>query len=511
MRNCWPTVSVRLVAGVFVSFFLGAQAAVRLPAVISDGMVMQSGASTTLWGWADPSEQVTVTLAGQETSTRAGADGKWQVRLPTPRERGPHTLVIRGQNTLEVKDVLIGELWLASGQSNMAFRTRGVQNSDEEIATANYPDIRVFMAEETFAQAPASDLKGRWVRCTPENAPDFPAVAYFYARELHRALKQPVGIVASTVGGTRIQTWMSAELLNQDPRTRAELEQWKSVSAEEFQKIAVTYRAFQHARSVHAIAAAETKKKGQTPPPAPVQPKKRCHDCPSALWNGMVAPIAGYTIRGFIWYQGESNTGRPAQYDTLFPAMMRQWRIAWGDDQLPFYYVQLANYSSPGPKGNYARLRESQRRALNVPYTGMAVTIDIGNANDIHSRNKQEVGRRLSLWALNRTYGQSSLVCSGPLFRKLEVRNGAAFVEFDYAGDGLVAKGGRSPSLFEIAGSDGRFVPAKAEIVGPKVRVWSDAVAAPLSVRYAWADNPEGCNLYNGAGLPASSFTTENN
>jgi sialate O-acetylesterase len=221
----------------------------------------------------------------------------------------------------------------------------------------------------------------------------------------------------------------------------------------------------------------------------------------------MVAPLAGYSIRGFIWYQGESNTSAPERYDSLFPSMIQQWRGAWGDQALPFYFVQLANYAPPGGRGQYARLRESQRRALDVPHTGMAVTIDIGQADDIHPRNKQDVGYRLAQWALNRTYGQA-VPASGPLFQAMTVKDGVAILRFSYVEGGLVAKGGPL-NRFEIAGADSRFLPATAKIVEGTVHVSSDQVPAPVHVRYAWADDPSGCNLYNAAGLPASPFTTE--
>ena len=482
------------------------KAEVRLPALISDGMVLQQGENVRIWGWADPGERVEVTIAGQREVVQAGADGRWLAIVKPLKPQGPFELIVTGKNVLRVRDVLVGEVWLASGQSNMAFRLQGAQDATNETALARYPTIRVFMIEERFSQAPCDDVKGAWQECTPEHAAQFSAVAYCFGRDLHKALKVPVGLVVSAVGGTRIESWMARELLEADPVNRAALEQWDTCSPEEFEQIAKTYRAYQQERSRVAALAKLARERGETPPPAPKMPARRCHDCPSALYNGMIAPLVPATIRGVIWYQGESNASNPERYATLFPEMIHQWRRDFRQERLPFLFVQLANYQAPGAPDSYARLRESQRLALRVPATGMAVAIDIGEAADIHPRNKQEVGRRLSLWALNRVYERDGQY-TGPLYRSISVRRGKATVRFKHAEGGLVARGGALQG-FEIAGKDGRFHPANAQITGDAVQVWSDAETRPVAVRYAWADNPEGCNLYNQAGLPASPFTT---
>lgn len=482
------------------------KAEVRLPALISDGMVLQRGEKVRIWGWADPGEAVEVTIAGRRAVVRADAAGRWLAILKPLTSQGACELIVTGENVLRVRNVLVGEVWLASGQSNMAFRLQGAQDATNEIALARYPAIRVFMVEERFSQAPCEDVKGVWQECTPENAPWFSAVAYFFGRELHNALNVPVGLVVSSVGGTRIESWMAREVLERDPANRAALEAWNQYSAEEFEDIARTYRAYQQERSRVAAAAGRARARGERPPPAPKPPTRRCHDCPAALYNGMIAPLIPATVRGVIWYQGESNTSNPERYAALFPEMICQWRRDFRQERLPLLFVQLANYQAAGAPDSYARLRESQRQALRLPATGMVVAIDIGEANDIHPRNKQEVGRRLSLWALRKVYGRKGPY-SGPLYSAVTFRKGKATVRFDCADGGLVVRGGTLEG-FEIAGAEGKFLPARAQPVGHTVRVWSESVPSPNAVRYAWANNPEGCNLYNGVGLPASPFTT---
>jgi len=480
-----------------------APAAVKLPAFFSDHMVLQRDKPVALWGWADVGEKVTVRIAGQRLTAVADRAGKWSVTLQPLKPGRSLELTVEASNTITVKDVLVGEVWLASGQSNMAFRLAGAARAKEEIAAARREGIRVFTVQEQFAQATQKDVMGRWQICTPEVAEVFSAVAYFFGCNLHTNLNVPVGLIVSSVGGTPIESWTAHDVLAADPESRAKIDAWKNVTPEMFQQIATTYREFQQQRSKRAAAVA----RGESPPELK-PPTKRCHDCPSALFDGMIAPLIPYTLRGVIWYQGESNTSQPARYEKLFPALIWQWRRDWREQDLPFYFVQLANYAAKDKSGDsYAVLREAQRKTLSLPNTGMAVAIDIGEANDIHPRNKQEVGRRLALWALAKTYGRQGLVYSGPLCDSLLVHGDTATVRFHPTSDALLAQGG-SLNGFEVAGRDGKFVRAEASVSGHTVKVRSEHVSQPVSVRYAWANNPEGCNLYNSAGLPASPFST---
>lgn len=480
-----------------------ASATVRLPAFISDHMVLQQDKPVALWGWADAGEKVTVTIGDQRHTAMANAEGKWSVTLEPLKAGRSLELTIGGSNTITVKDVLVGEVWLASGQSNMAFRLSGAARAKEEIASARYDGIRVFTVQEQFAQSAQTNVQGKWQICTPETAGAFSAVAYFFGRALHTNLNVPVGLMVSAVGGTEIETWTAPDVLAADPENRALIDEWKDVTPEQFRQIAATYREYQRQRDKRDAAVA----RGESPPELKA-PTKRCHDCPSALFSGMIAPLIPYTLRGVIWYQGENNTGRPARYEKELPALIRQWRRDWREGDFPFYFVQLPNYAASGKAaGSYAVLREGQRKTLALTNTGMAVTIDVGEAHNPHPHNKQDVGRRLALWALAKTYGRQGLIYSGPLYESLAIQGNTATVRFQPTGSALVAKGG-SLNGFEVAGQDGKFVPAEASIRGDMVELRSKLVPQPLAVRYAWVNDSEGCNLYNAAGLPASPFST---
>lgn len=439
---------------------------VRLPSIFGNHMVLQQNADVAVWGWADAGEEVTVELGESQAVTEAGADGKWSVRLAAGAAGGPHQLTVRGKNTITLDDVLLGDVWVGSGQSNMQWSVAQSDNPQEEIAAANYPEIRLFTVARSIAQEPQDDCQGEWVVCSPETIAGFSAVLYYFGRHLHQEVNIPMGLINTSWGGTIVEAWTSRETLESDPDYQPILER------------SAVFRT-------------------DTPNQA------------SVLYNGMVHPIIPFSIRGVTWYQGESNVSRAVQYQKLFPAMIADWRQHWGQGDFPFYFVQLApyRYRNLDPR-MCAELWEAQRLTLQVPNTGMAVTMDIGNIEDIHPKNKQDVGRRLALWALAKDYGQEDLVYSGPLYDAMEVEENQIRLRFTHVGSGLASMDGGPLSHFTIAGSDGQFVPAEAVIDGETVVVSSEAISQPVAVRFAWRDDAEP-NFANQEGLPASPFRTD--
>jgi sialate O-acetylesterase len=637
-----------------------ARAAVSLPAIISDNMVLQQGVKVRIWGKAKPGEQVAVTFDKKTSDTVADAQGRWQLSIGPFKAGGPPAeLTVKGENVLTIKNVLVGEVWLCSGQSNMEWPLSNTIGAAETLAQANYPEIRSFTVEHHTAAAPQTDVEGRWVVTTPDEAAHFSAVAYFFGREIHQRLKLPIGIINSSWGGTPAEAWTSHEALLSSPELKPILDRYESslnalpqakdayaralAAWEEknlhldagnkgealgyadpststsgwsqmelpkqieaagllidgaiwFRKVVelpaswsgkdlvvnlppiddhdVTYfngtkigsigretpnsymvprkyvvpgslvragrnviavRVFDSAgeggfsrggaMSIVPSGAAESEAislRGNwdykvelalepTHPDWGTRPEAvgvSNQNNPSVLYNAMIAPLVPFAIRGVIWYQGESNAGRAYQYRTLFPLMIRNWRSAWGHD-FPFYFVQLANWhagKAQPDESDWAELREAQTMTLREPHTGMAVTIDIGDENDIHPRNKLDVGRRLAAWALAGTYGQN-VVPSGPLFERYTIEGDKVRIRFKY-GSGLKTMDGSALKGFAIAGEDRRFVWADARIDGDNVVVSSPMVQKPVAVRYGWADNPMS-NLYNNAGLPASPFRTD--
>ena len=478
-----------------------ARADVRLPAVFGPHMVLQRDAPVPVWGWADADEEVTVEFAGQHHVAKANKDGHWKVELAPLRTGGTHTLVVRGKNELRLDDVLVGEVWVCSGQSNMEFRVKQANQPRQEIANADYPKIRLFKVPRLATPEPKHDCKAHWVLCSPATIPEFSAVGYFFGRELHRHThvgldRVPIGLISSSWGGTRVEAWTSKAAIDRCDAARPLIAQWNKTLAR-----------WPEAKKQHAkkLAQWKTMKNGHRPrrPRPPSGPNHRHR--PSNLFNGMIAPLIPFAIRGAIWYQGESNASRARQYRSLFPTMIRDWRTRWGRGDFPFLFVQLANFKVRQPK-TWAELREAQTMALSLPNTGMAVTIDIGNPRNIHPRNKQEVGRRLSLWARTLVSGEQ-LVFSGPLYRSSKVDGDTMRIEFDHIGTGLHALGGALTG-FQLAGADHKFHPARAKIHGKQVLVSCEAVPKPIAVRYGWSDNPH-CSLYNSEHLPASPFRTD--
>ncbi|MFG0258956.1 MAG: sialate O-acetylesterase [Phycisphaerales bacterium JB041] len=626
-----------------------ASADVRLPAIIGTNMVVQSETQAPFWGWADPGERVTVTPGWPgAAAVQATADdsGKWTCTVETPEAGGPYSISISGKNELELTNVLIGEVWLASGQSNMEWPMRATDNAEAEISAATDGNIRLFLVQNAIAPAPQDDCNGRWVECSPETVRDFSAVAYFFGRDLRSSLDVPVGLIGAEWGGTPAESWTSAEglasfpsyrpglelmrMLREEPdaleeQYQRELAAWKTKYAQSEQRnwtkpafdasgwktveqpgnwsspdlanfdgtvwcrtiveipegwagreltlelgpvddqdetffngvsVGETRGANQwnsprrytvpaalvkagpavvavsvldtgggggmhgdpaqmfiapkgHSESERvSLARAWSYQKGASAGDIPPQPQKRgmTAGTPTALYNGMIAPVKPFAIRGAIWYQGESNRGAAFTYRDLFRSMIQDWRAKWGRE-FPFYFVQIAPYTYGGDRGQTAELREAQLMALDLPNTGMAVTMDIGNPRDIHPRNKQDVGRRLALWARVRTYGETGLEYSGPLFRDVVSSGSQIIVRFDHAA-GLNARGGALKG-FEIAGEDKVWRAAGATIEGDTVILSAYGISKPVAARYGWDDDDEP-NLFNGAGLPASPFRTDN-
>ena len=628
-----------------------------------DNMVLQRGMPIPVWGRAEPGESVRVQLGAARASTRADANGEWQVKLPAQEAGGPLSLEVQGQSSVTFDNVLIGDVWVCSGQSNMAFAVASSNNAAEEVAAARHPEIRLFTVASRVAQEPISEVQGWWVECSPRTVGSFSAVGYFFGRHLRQELEVPIGLIDSSWGGTPAESWTPREVLEADedfrpiltrheealanfPLAAEQYEQkvkeweeqvyfaeppnaglelgwakpelddsdwqeidlpviweraglnvdgvvwfrkevtvppawsgrdlelslggiddtdvtyWNGVEVgrtgtdvEGFWQVPRTYavpgKLVKPGRAVIAIRAFDRWQNGgfggapeqmnvavkgvgqdgtiplagawryklgehrEQPtelPPRPAQPRGPDHPySPAGLYNAMIHPLIPYGIKGAIWYQGESNAGRAYQYRKLFPAMIRSWRAGWGQGDFAFLFVQLANFMAvqqqPVERASWPELREAQLMALELPNTGMAVIIDIGDADDIHPRNKQDVGKRLALAALAVAYGRD-LVCSGPIYDHMEVQGARAVLSFEHIGGGLVADGGPLKG-FAVAGEGQKFVHAEAEIRGEKVVVWSKEVERPAAVRYGWANNPV-CNLCNAEGLPASPFRTDN-
>lgn len=625
--------------------FNNAFAQVKLPALIRDSMILQRDAKLNIWGWAPAGEKVSVKFNGKTYKATTGKDGKWLVVMNPQKAGGPYTMEIRGSNTIVLKDLLIGDVWFCSGQSNMVHQMRlhDIRYAND-IATANDPDIRhFFIPTLTDLQGKRDDLPvGYWKPATPQDVREFSAVAYFFAKAIHDKYKIPIGLINASVGGTPVEAWTSEEGFKDFPTVLSTIQQnkdtayvngrnrsgprpgrepadlglisspawydnayvpkgWHTINVPgywEDQGVrnldgTVWYRkeielpasfanvpaklllgrivdadvvyvngkqigntTYQYPQRRYPLAAGllkpgknvivvkviNTAGKGGFVPDKPyaiVTDKEQfdlrgewlykvgqvripgnfagpggisAQNQPAALFNAMVAPAVNYTIKGFLWYQGEANAGRAAEYASYFPALINDWRKQWKQDTLPFLFVQLPGFMDMSylpSESQWAALREAQLKTLAVPNTGMAVAIDLGEWNDIHPDNKKDVGVRLALIARRKVYGEKDLVASGPLLQSQVIEGNKIVLSFAETGSGLVSHDGEPLSQFAIAGADKKFVWAKATIEGDKVIVWSEEVINPMYVRYAWADNPDGANLYNKEGLPASPFRTD--
>ena len=449
---------------------------VVLPPFFNCNMVLQQGIEIPVWGWASPGEKVTVTFEKNTVSTRTGKNGRWRVNLPKMEYGGPYKMTVKGKNFRTIENIMIGEVWVCSGQSNMEFKVKTTKNAEAEIAAANYPDIRSFTVTRRVSKEPQENLEeGEWWICSPSTVSEFSAVGYFFGRNLYEHLKVPIGIIHTSWGGTVAETWTSAETIAKDPDFSEMLTKLKSVDM-------------------------NTAKVGP-------------NAYPTLLYNGMLNPIIPYGIRGAIWYQGESNASRAQQYKRVFPNMIKDWRTKWNQGNFPFLFVQLANFKKPvtePSESDWAELREAQTQTLQLENTGMANIIDAGDADNIHPTDKQVVGYRLSLAARKVAYGET-LVYTGPTYKEMKIDKNKIYITFDQVGTGLKVNDKYGYiNGFTVATQDGNFKWAKATVVDKNtVMVTSDAVENPAAVRYGWADNPNDLNLYNAEGLPANPFRTD--
>lgn len=441
-----------------------ARANVTLPALFSDHMVLQQNSSVAFWGWAKPGETVRITAswdAEKEYRVQVGRLSAWTLEIETPPAGGPYRVVVSGYNTIEIEDVLVGEVWLGSGQSNMEWTpSKGILNAEEEIAGATYPEIRFFTVNTLTAGTPQQLVSGAWVRCSPETMAEFSALLYFFGRELHLELGFPVGLINASWGGTPIEIWMPEPSIRGDRQLD--------------------------------LAAGMLK-------PVPWGPTY-----PGSAYNAMIHPLIPFGIKGALWYQGEGNVDYPGSYARALKTLVESWRSAWGYE-FPFYYAQIAPWSGYGADNvRGAVLRDQQRLALaRTEKTGMAVLSDIGNLQNIHPENKQDVGKRLAAWALHQDYGMKDRAFSGPLFRSFSLEGGKAILHFDHAGGGLISRDGALRE-FEILDENGGWIEAKATVSGQAVEVMLPA-GGGQGVRYAYR-NDSNPNLFNQAGLPASCF-----
>lgn len=482
----------KLFSGIILSLLLltmaqEGHAEVKLPSLFNEGMVLQRDQKIPLWGWADPAEQVKITFDHKTYTTVAGKDSTWSVSMEAMKAGGPYSMTVSGHsNEISIKDILMGDVWVCSGQSNMEFTVSGSKALyQNEIANSTNANIRHFYVKKIIGDMPLAQVTSPgWRSANPQTILSFSAVAYFFAKAMYEKYQVPIGLIHASWGGTPIQAWMNKESLKEFPEKmeRAEFLEanYKKIKAEELEKS----------------------------PPAKPRPFQAY---PTALFNGMIAPLTAYGVKGVLWYQGESDSKIAFEYRKLLPALINGWRSQWKQEKLPFIYVQLPNYGPVDtlPAGsNWAELREAQAMALSLRKTGMAITLDIGEKGNIHPLNKADVGKRLALVAQHVAYGEPN-VYSGPLYEKMQIKGNKIIISFSNLGGGLQAKDGENLKNFAIAAADQKFVWAKAKIVGNKVVVWSDEVNLPVAVRYAWADSPEGINLYNKEGLPASSFRTD--
>jgi len=523
------------------------QAEVKVPSIFGEHMILQQDAPLPVWGVAEAGEKVTVTVGADTAAATADANGKWRVTLsPLAGTSTPLTLSVAGKNTLTFKDVLVGEVWFASGQSNMGFSLKGTKDAATDIPRANDPQLRFFHVSGTPGLEPSDQLSvGKWVLTTPADAPGFSAAAYYFGKELRAKLNRPVAIVQSAVGGTVAEAWTPLDALKKDPALKnytdaydkaqaafpqlnadypARFAAWHKDRVQWNTEVGVTYNPLLTAWQAEV---AKAKEAGRTPPPMP-QPSRQPpppplqpwggNNTPTVLYNGEVAPVIPYAIRGVIWYQGESNAPAWAEYHAVLSAMITGWRDHWGQGNFPFLIVQLPRYLGGQ---NWPEMREAQAQTLALPNTALATVFDVGDPNSLHPIDKTDVGERLALVARHAAYGEKDLVWTGPIYDSMKVEGNTVRLSFTQTGSGLVI--GSSPWVpphslpipttsllgFALADDQKHWFPADAKIDGVTVVVSSPRVAQPAAVRYGWQNSPE-CNLYNKEGLPASPFRTDN-
>ena len=502
----------------------------ELPAMFGDHMVLQRDKPVPVWGWSEEDQEVKVTFGGKSASARAGKDGRWEVRLPAMKANDQgRELTIEGSEKIIIKDVLVGEVWVCSGQSNMEWSVNGALNPNEEKQAADHPKIRHIKVPKIPSDSHERNFKANWQVCSPATAGGFTAVGYYFGRTLMGQLDVPIGLINSSWGGTRIEPWMPIDgyrIVRDQGFAQEVIKRVEAVDPSTDQGKARHLAGIQSMRD-WIKQAEQAVQAGKFPPSRPATAQVgigTSHQDPTRLYRGMIHPLVPYAIRGAIWYQGESNGNEGETYYHKKHGLVKGWRKVWGQGDFPFYWVQLANFTNDKktPQGGdgYARIRDAERKALDIPNTGMAVIIDIGETSDIHPKNKQDVGKRLAQWALAKTYGQD-VVPSGPIYEKMTVKNGKARVHFSHIGKGLIIgnKEGLEPTeevvidakleRFAIAGKDKTWVWANAVIDGDTVLVSHPDVPVPAAVRYAYSANPLGANLYNREGFPASPFRTD--
>ena len=485
---------------------------VRLPSIIGNHMVLQREQANPIWGWADAHESITLHIGDQRVQTQAAADGGWKVTLDPLPVGGPYSMRIEGKNTLLLENIMVGEVWICSGQSNMQWSINASNDPDLEKLTAHYPNIRLVTVPRVGTQEPQSDFEGQWQPCSPETVGNFSAVGYFFGRQLHQTLNIPIGLINNAWGGSAAEAWVRRDLLEADARYEPLLERWKKTESDEALLKAMSD--YEAALETWESAAATARGLGKDIPNRPRRPNNALtgNHRPGNIYNGVLRPTIGYGIRGAIWYQGESNAGRAYQYRDLFPLMIQNWRDVWDQGDFPFYWVQLADFRMEKDQpsdSDWAELREAQTMTMSrLPNTGEAVIIDLGEAQDIHPKNKEDVGKRLARWALAREYG-FDLVHQSPKYASMERQGSKIILSFDHVGGGLDLFDVQKPVGFTIAGADQQFQHAEGKILNQhQIEVWSESVAQPVAVRYAWADNPV-CNVQNKEGLPLTPFRTD--
>ncbi len=482
---------------------------VKLPRIIGSGMVLQRNMPLSIWGWADTGEEVAVQLGQTKVTTKAGAGGKWTVTLPVMQAGGPHKITISGKNTIRLENVLVGDVWICSGQSNMAFGLSSAEKGKEAVDTAGNANIRLFDVPRRTSSHREEDVDATWLMCTPDTVKKFSAVGYFFGRRLQKELNIPIGLIGTSWGGTRIEPWTPLVGFASVPKTRIILKDIEKSNDAYRQDLAKSFDPME-TWIKDARKALSLNKPLPPQPDFPSSPFKSPRN-PVGIYNGMVNPLTPFAIRGAIWYQGESNLSDGMMYHEKMKALISGWRKVWGQGDFPFYFVQLAPYKYGQANPRYLpRIWEAQTATLSVPNTGMAVTVDIGNINDIHPRNKRDVGKRLALWALAKTYGQKGIVYSGPLYKSMSIEGDKIRIRFDHVGSGLASRDAKPLNWFEVSGKDMKFVKAKAKIDGETLVVSSETVVTPVAVRFAWLQTAEP-NLMNKEGLPASPFRAYRN
>ncbi|MCR9199050.1 MAG: sialate O-acetylesterase [Planctomycetaceae bacterium] len=486
-------------------------AELSVASLFSDHMVMQRGQPFKIWGWAEPGTQVSVTINAESVSATASATGRWSATVDPPATAGPHTMKVSSdESSIEIADILVGEVWLCSGQSNMAMTVNRAKDYEAERGTADLPQIRMFKVSSGHALTPQDKCAGTWTVCSPDTVGGFSATAYFFGRRLHKDLDVPIGLINSSVGGTSVESWTSLSAQSKVAAIRPRLEAWQQSDGEfDEQKAQAAFAKAMQRWTKNAKAARDAGNKPPRKPKLAARPRQD-RNYPSNLFNGKIHPLIGFSIRGAVWYQGENSSGRGFAhlYGRQLTTLIRDWRQRWASD-FPFAWVQLPNYRAaqkePVETNGWTLVQEGMLKTLDEPATGMAITLDVGEARDIHPKDKQSVGFRLAQWALASVYG-ADLIPMGPVYREHAITDGRVTIAFDHA-QGLTSATDTVKG-FAICGADRKFVWADARIDGDKVIVSSPDVPQPVSVRYAWAANPI-FSLYNEAGIPASPFRTD--